>query len=254
MSISNKEKVLHLLKSFETGDNAPVSYVNPQKYIQHNVSAPDGLAGFLAMRSLFPPGAMKVKKVRLFEDRDHVFAHMEYEFFGPKIAFDVFRFENGLIVEHWDNLQETAGPNPSNHSMTDGPTESTDIDKTEANKQLVKRFVDEFFVKRNMERLEEYIDENAFTQHNPSVGDGISNLRKAAEYFSSQGFLVKFDKVHKILGEGNFVLVMSEGSVAEKHSSFYNLFRVDNGKIVEHWDTIETIPPRSEWKNQHGKF
>ncbi|MFL5577163.1 MAG: hypothetical protein ACJ79S_14465 [Gemmatimonadaceae bacterium] len=29
---------------------------------------------------------------------------------------------------------------------------------------------------------------------------------------------------------------------------------VENGKIAEHWDTIETIPARSEWKNQNGKF
>jgi len=36
----------------------------------------------------------------------YVFAHTEYNFFGPKIGFDVFRFEDGLIVEHWDTIQE----------------------------------------------------------------------------------------------------------------------------------------------------
>jgi hypothetical protein len=46
--------------------------------------------------------------VRVFQDSDFVFAHTEYDFFGPKIGFDIFRFEEGLIVEHWDNLHETA--------------------------------------------------------------------------------------------------------------------------------------------------
>jgi len=57
-----------------------------------------------------------------------------------------------------------------------------------------------------------------------------------------------------VLGEGNFVLVVSEGSLADNHSSFYDLFRVADGKIAEHWDTIETIPPREVWKNDNGKF
>ena len=64
----------------------------------------------------------------------------------------------------------------------------------------------------------------------------------------------KYDKVHMILGEGNFVLTVSEGEIGGVHSSFYDLFRVENGKIVEHWDTIETIPTKENWRNKHGKF
>ena len=47
---------------------------------------------------------------------------------------------------------------------------------------------------------------------------------------------------------------MSEGFRAGVHSSFYDLFRLDDGMLVEHWDTIEAIAPRSEWKNDNGKF
>ena len=65
---------------------------------------------------------------------------------------------------------------------------------------------------------------------------------------------MKYDRVHKVLGQGNFVLVVSEGGFGEKPTSFYDLFRVENGKIAEHWDTIETIPPREQWKNVNGKF
>lgn len=63
-----------------------------------------------------------------------------------------------------------------------------------------------------------------------------------------------YKRNHKILGEGNFVLSISEGIFLNEDVAFYDLFRIENGKIVEHWDVIENIPPRSEWKNDNGKF
>ena len=68
------------------------------------------------------------------------------------------------------------------------------------------------------------------------------------------GITMKYDKIHKVLGEGNFVLVMSEGKFGGKHIAFYDLFRVENGKIAEHWDTIEPIPEKKDHKNPNGKF
>ncbi|WP_193361701.1 nuclear transport factor 2 family protein [Flavobacterium sp. CF136] len=50
------------------------------------------------------------------------------------------------------------------------------------------------------------------------------------------------------------VLTVSEGSFGGQHTSFYNLFRVENGKIAEYWDVIETIAPKESWKNNNGKF
>ncbi len=50
------------------------------------------------------------------------------------------------------------------------------------------------------------------------------------------------------------MLTISEGTFADEATSFYDLFRVENGKIVEHWDVMETIIPKDEWKNANGKF
>jgi predicted SnoaL-like aldol condensation-catalyzing enzyme len=65
---------------------------------------------------------------------------------------------------------------------------------------------------------------------------------------------MQYEQIHWVLGEGNFVLVVSEGSFGGQHTSFYDLFRVENGKLAEHWDTIEVIPPRDHWRNDNGKF
>ncbi len=252
---SRQEKqVVDLLKAIETGASEPVGVINPEKYIQHNLGAGDGLAGFGNLLAALPKGSAKVDTVRVFQDGDFVVAHTDYNFFGPKIGFDIFRFEDGKIVEHWDNLQETAGPNPSGHTMIDGPTEPSDVEKTEANKQLVAGFVDDILVNGRMDKLTGYIDDGNYTQHNPQIADGLSGLGAAIKAMADAGIAMKYDTVHKVLGKGDFVLTASEGVFGGKETAFYDLFRVKDGKIVEHWDTIETIPAKAEWKNQNGKF
>jgi len=254
MEISNKQKVVALLKSIETGDTVPVGYINPNKYIQHNLGVADGLAGFGALLSQLPPNSAKVNIVRSFQDSDFVFTHTDYNFFGPKIGFDIFRFEDGKIVEHWDNLQETAKPNPSGHTMIDGATEVKDLDKTEANKTLIKNFVDDILVNGKMEKLAGYFDGDNYIQHNPNIPDQLSGLGATLEALGKQGIFLKYDKIHRVLGEGNFILVVSEGHFGKGHNAFYDLFRVENGKIAEHWDVIEPMTPKENWKNNNGKF
>jgi predicted SnoaL-like aldol condensation-catalyzing enzyme len=252
---TQKQQVVDLLKAIETGAAAPVAAINPNKYVQHNLGAADGLAGFGVLLQQLPKGSARVNTVRAFRDGEFVFTHTDYDFFGPKIGFDVFRFEAGRIVEHWDNLQvKPAGANPSGHSMTDGATAPTDLGKTDDNKALVRAFVTDILVGGRMERLAGYFDGDKYIQHNPQIGDGLSGLGAALQAMAKAGVTMKYDRIHKVLGEGNFVLVMSEGQFAGKHTAFFDLFRVEAGRIAEHWDTIEAIPARSDWKNENGKF
>ncbi len=249
-----KRQVVELLKSIETGDPKPVAVINPKKYIQHNQAVADGLEGFGALLKQLPPNSAKVKTVRVFRDGDFVFTHTEYDFFGPKVGFDVFRFEDGKIVEHWDNLAEKAKqPNRSGHTQTDGPTEAKDLDKTEANKTLVRAFYEDILMKGKKEKLADYFGDT-YIQHSPGLGDGVEGFSRLVGMVATPNSPIKFDKIHKVLGEGDFVLIMSEGSFRGKPSAFYDLFRVEGGKVVEHWDAIEAIPPKSERKNDNGKF
>jgi len=255
MNQDRKTQVTLLLKAIETGAPEPVAIVNPAKYVQHNLAVGDGLAGFAAALKALPAGSTKVNTVRVFQDGDYVFAHTDYNFFGPKIGFDIFRFEDGKVVEHWDNLQQTpTQPNRSGRTMIDGPTAATDLGRTEFNKKRVAGFVDEILVNGRMDRLPNYIDGDNYLQHNPQIADGVSGLGAAMAAMAKAGISMKYDKVHRVLGEGNFVLVVSEGQFGGKATSFYDLFRVEDGKLAEHWDTIESIPPRADWKNDNGKF
>jgi len=139
--------------------------------------------------------------------------------------------------------------------MVDGPTEATDLDRTEYNQEIVRSFVDEALINGQLNKLENYIDAKHFTEHNPRIGDGLPALHLAlSDPASNGGITIKYDIMHRSLAEGDFVLTVSEGSVNGVHSSFFDLFRVANGKLVEHWDTTEAVPPRSEWKNENGKF
>lgn len=250
-----KQQVFDLLKSIETGDTTPVGYIHPAKYIQHNLGVKDGLQGFGELLQQLPPNSARVKTVRVFQDGDYVFAHTDYNFFGPKIGFDIFRFEGGKIVEHWDNLQEKPSvPNPSGHSMTDGPTEVKDPELTDRNKKLVRQFVEDILINGKMDKLASYYHGDNYVQHNPQIADGLSGLGQALQAMQTQGITMQYAKIHQVLGEGNFVLVASAGAFAGRSTSFYDLFRVENGKIAEHWDTIETIPSKESWQNQNGKF
>ena len=253
-----KQQVVDVLKSLETGAPAPLEVLSSTRYVQHNLDVAAGVEGVRELMRRLPRGATKVNTVRVFQDGDFVFAHTEYDFFGPKIGFDIFRFEGGKIVEHWDNLQaKPEKPNRSGHTTTDGPTQPEDLDRTEANKELIGSYLEDTLVHGRLERMAAYFDREKYIQHNPNAGDGLAARRQAAKERATRDGVLKYDKIHKLLGEGSFVLAVSEGRYGPsggKHTCFYDLFRVEGGKIAEHWDTVDTIPEKETWKNKNGKF
>ena len=238
--MSRRQRIRNLLKGIETGDPAAVEVVNPDKYIQHNPQTHEGGEGLATLFARIAKSSPRVNIVRAFEDGDFVFAHTEYDFATRRIGFEVFRFEGDYAVEHWDNIQQRKGPNAAGHSMVDGPTEVFDLESTEDNRALVRSMVEGVFI-AGRDHVSNYLGAD-FADHGPelTLPDKIRSL--------------DYQRVHRILAEGNFVLVASEGTLDGAATALYDLFRVSDGKVVEHWDTIETIPPRDEWKNQNGKF
>ena len=138
--------------------------------------------------------------------------------------------------------------------MTDGPTEIVDLDKTAENKAIVEGFVTDVFLNGELEKSADYIvaEPGAYLQHNPMVPDGLDAVGAAFVQLAKAGQGFSFSKVHLIVAEGNFVFTMTEGAMGDVPTAFFDLWRVEDGMIVEHWDTIEAIP--DEMVHDNGKF
>lgn len=255
MSTERKEKIIALLKAIETGDEASVAVVNPNKYIQHNPQTEEGGEGLAELFKRLSKTSPRVNIVRIFSDGDYVFGHTEYEFSSSRVGFEVFRFEGDQTVEHWDNIQSRMAPNLSGHSMVSGVTEVTDLDKTEGNRQLVHQFISEVIIGQRTERLDDFVDVNAYIEHSPRLADGVEALRAALSASVHDHLTpIRYKKLHRLLVDGNFALTVCEGARDGDTISCYDLWRIADEKIIEHWDTRETVSPRSEWKNENGKF
>jgi predicted SnoaL-like aldol condensation-catalyzing enzyme len=236
MTSLRKQKIYNLLKGIETGDPDSVKVVNEEKYIQHNPQTEEGGEGLAQLFSRLSKTNPKVEIVRLFEDGDYVFGHTIYDFSSVRIGFEVFRYDGDQVVEHWDNIQ------PRNGDMVGGTTEVKDFDETENNRKIIGRFLQDLFIDKNYSFFSTYIDTSCYCEHSTFM-DILEKMK-----------VTNYHVTHRILAQGNFVLAVNEGTKDNIQHSFYDLFRIENGKIVEHWDTIEKVPPKSEWRNNNGKF
>ena len=253
------EKALALIGTFASGDTELAASLLDEHYIQHNLAYGTGRDAFVGSVAYLASAPVKttVNNIRAFEDGAYVFLQTVYNFAGAgeQVAFDIFRFdEDGEIAEHWDNLAALAEANPSGHTQTDGTMELTDLDKTEENRELVKNFLYDVMQGNNLDKTPDYFDGDNYIQHNSGIADGVSGLNTALGALAEQGISMVYDEVHMVLAQGNFVLAVSEGTFGGAPTSYYDLWRVENGKIAEHWDVMETIADQSTWQNQNGKF
>jgi predicted SnoaL-like aldol condensation-catalyzing enzyme len=247
-----------MIDIFRKKDPTAVDRYFGETFMQHDPSSADGLAG---MRSFATdvaslPGA-DITIYRTLMDGNFVLLHSKYEgvahYGGSAIAFDLFRFDGGKIVEHWGGQEPEAPPNLSGRTQVDGPTEVLDRDKTEANRTLVRLYRETVMVSLRFDRIEEFIDGADYAQHASKIGDGIARLRDRIASVAKDGGRLYLTP-RRFVAEGNFVLVLTEGDLPSGPTALYDLFRVENGKIVEHWDVLKPIPPRDQWRNANGPF
>ena len=257
--MTNKEKALALIGTFASGDTAKAKELLAPGYIQHNLAYGTGADAFAGSVAYLASAPVKttVNNIRAFEDGDKVFLQTIYNFAGAgeQVAFDIFRFDaDGKIAEHWDNLAAKADPNPSGHTQVDGYNSLEDLDQTEENRDLIKNFLHDVMQGKAPEKTPSYFDGDTYIQHNTGIADGLSGLGAALEALGKQGIQMIYDKVHQVLAQGNYVLAVSEGTFGGAPTSYYDLWRIENGKVAEHWDVMETIADKETWQNQNGKF
>ena len=247
-----------MIDIFRKKDATAVDRYFGESLVQHDPNLADGLAGmksFAAEVASSPTADITI--YRTLVDEDFVLLHSRYDGVGrysaSAIAFDLFRFEDGKIVEHWGAQEPEAPPNLSGRTQVDGPTEVLDREKTEANRTLVRSYRETVMVSLRFDRIEEFIEGAHYAQHASKIGDGIARLRDRIASVAKEGGQL-FLTPRRFVAEGNFVLVLTEGDLPSGPTALYDLFRVENGKIVEHWDVLTPIPPRDQWKNSNGPF
>ncbi|MBQ3378381.1 MAG: nuclear transport factor 2 family protein [Clostridia bacterium] len=257
--MTNIEKALALINCFATGDTETAKGLLAPGYIQHNLAYGTGADAFVGSVAYLGSASVKttVNNIRAFEDGDKVFLHTVYNFagMGEQVAFDIFRFDaDGKIAEHWDNLTSKADPNPSGRTQIDNVAPVKDVEKTEANRELVKNFLYDVMQGNDPQKTPDYFDGDTYIQHNTGIADGLSGLGTALAALAEAGIQMIYTTVHQVLAQGDYVLAVSEGTLGGAPTSYYDLWRVENGKIAEHWDVMETIAAKDTWQNQNGKF
>ncbi|MGY5060182.1 nuclear transport factor 2 family protein [Streptomyces sp. 900105755] len=222
-------------------------------YRQHSSLAADGPE---ALRALVAglPGDFRYEGARVIADGDLVALHGTYHGFGPVplVAFDLFRVDaQGRLAEHWDALTPVVADTASGRSQTDGPSAPSDPDRTEANRALVAEFAQKVLVGADYSVLTDYISTDTYRQHNPEAADGLDGFGAAAARWAEQGRNLVYRTVHRVVAEGDLVLLQSEGEFGVP-VAYWDLFRVADGRIVEHWDVIAPVP--AELPHSNGLF
>jgi predicted SnoaL-like aldol condensation-catalyzing enzyme len=229
-----------------------------ERYTQHSTPVRDGKEGFIEFFADFVQRnpEREIEIVRGFEDGRYVFLHVVQNLNGGEsrwVTADIFDTDDqARMIEHWDIIGEWVDETVSGRTQVDGPTEPTDLDKTEENKALVSTFVSDVLIGGAYDRLTDFLAEN-YIQHNPLVGDGLEGLGAFLASLAEHGQSMSYREVHLVVGCGSLAAVLARMDVAGADMAVIDLWRVEGGRIVEHWDVMEEILPREQWVNS-GKF
>jgi len=219
-----------MIDIFRKKDPTAVDRYFAESFIQHDPNITDGFAGMKSFAAdVASSPAADITIYRTLVDGDFVLLHSRYDGVGrygaPVIAFDLFRFEDGKIVEHWGGQEPETPPNLSGRTQVDGPTEVLDREKTEANRTLVRTYRETVMVSLRFDRIEEFIEGAHYAQHASKIGDGIARLRDRIASVAKEGGQL-FLTPRRFVAEGNFVLVLTEGDLPSGPTALYDLFRV----------------------------
>ncbi|MEO0659524.1 MAG: nuclear transport factor 2 family protein [Pseudomonadota bacterium] len=225
---------------FRDFDETQMRALYAQSYIQHNPHVATGIDAVIGLLPVLKETGFGYTTHRILEDGDMLLTHTTYHnatVFGAEevVAFDLWRMEDGKVAEHWDAIIPVHAETTSGRSQTDGMTEVTDLDKTAQNKALVEEFVRTVLMNQDTDMMDDYIRDGIYVQHNPVVADGPDALKAVLGE-------IKNNTLHRVIGEGNFVLTQAEGTWGDKPVAIYDLFRVESGKIAEHWDVLQEVP------------
>lgn len=238
---------------FEDGNTEVVDRYIREDYIQHNPVAPNGTE---ALKNLaaglveqFPDAEYDVERV--LSDGDLVLVHSNVRLTPgtPGMAVsDIFRFQGGKIAEHWDSGQQVPENSVSGNDMFSqltpprpwglGPA------STEESREVVIAYV-ERLAEQDVTAVDDYVADD-YIQHNPDFPSGAEQLRNGLADFFEQVPQARYD-VKRVIADGELVAVHAHltNGPDDLGTAVVDLYLVRDGRIQEHWDTLQPVPAES---------
>lgn len=186
-----------------------------------------------------PPATTAVVH-RVLRDGDFVVNHsLIATHSGPDgVRFDLWQIADGRVLDHWADEEPWAATTANQNTQIDGPTTPDPTADTELTRSVAVAAVQTILVDGDATALNDHLAGEDYVQHNPRFANGVSGLVAALTALAEQGITMRYDGIRQVVADGDFAYVRSEGTFATAPHVFHDLFRVADGKCVEHWDVM----------------
>jgi len=124
--------------------------------------------------------------------------------------------------------------------------------EAEDNKRIATEFYDAAINRKDFAAASQYLG-SAYKQHNPTAADGADGLRAFIDFLKMR-FPNQRGEIKRVIAEGDLVVLHVHSTRGDDTPgrAIVDIFRIENGKVVEHWDVIQDIPAQPA--NSNGMF
>ena len=132
------------------------------------------------------------------------------------------------------------------------PALAADAKQMEENKKIIAEFYDAALNQKDFEKASKYLG-SRYTQHNPGAADGPEGLKGFLAFLKDK-FPNNRSEIKRIFADGDYVIVHVHAvrEPGTRGNAIVDIFKLENGKVVEHWDVIQPIPEKAA--NDNGMF
>ena len=247
--MTNIDKVRDVFRGIATRSPAMATrHLDAGCYVEHDPNVVDGIEGVRRYVAALGPDA-RMEIVRLFADGDYVVTQSDGDVRGDGTFFDVFRFENGAIVEHWGFAAPSGPPNKSGHSQVDGPVEAGRPEDTAASKAFVRDYYENFHLRGRYDLADRYFAGSPMVRHEPGVADGVDAFLADLKVATRDRTI---DEIRLLAGHGELVFLAALGTHAGEPCAYIDLYRVDRDTVAEHWGFFQPVPPAGARRNDNA--